>query len=215
MPPLVGKIRVLRKDLSKSTGPIGRGAGGIGTTPRGAINGNFSRAVRAAVEDTADKWAYFRERVMATYGRTRGATIICMLQRDGYDPKACEQRAVSEKVCSNRELAAELLAEAPIHLLNALFCLAILKLNYQLLPEPAARIFAAVHYACRGKLKTGRDREAATGLLWDSGYNRVFAYKVAGQAKPMQAAAKELLAPPTDLPPIPERVAESVQSLVA
>lgn len=113
------------------------------------------------------------------------------------------------------ELAAELLAEAPIHLLNALFCLAILKLNYQLLPEPAARIFAAVHYACRGKLRTGRDREAATGLLWDSGYNRVFAYKVAGQAKPMQAAAKELLAPPTDLPPIPERVAESVQSLVA
>lgn len=115
LPPLVGKIRVLRKDLSKSTGPIGRGAGGIGTTPRGAINGNFSRAVRAAVEDTADKWAYFRERVMATYGRTKGATIICMLQRDGYDPKACEQRAVSEKVCSNRELAAELPADEDVY----------------------------------------------------------------------------------------------------
>ena len=38
-----------------------------------------------------------------------------MLQRDGYDPKACEQRAVSEKVCSNRELAAELPADEDVY----------------------------------------------------------------------------------------------------
>lgn len=109
-PPVLGKIRILRDDLSKSRGPIGRGMGGTGTTPRGAINGNFSRAVTAAVEDTADKWAYFRERVLATYGRTKGTTILCILEKDSVEPGACEARAASSRACFNRELNA---ARAP------------------------------------------------------------------------------------------------------
>lgn len=107
LPPIVGGTRVLRKDLAKSNGPIGRGAGGTGTTPRGAINGNFSRAVSAAVEDTADKWAFFRARVLETYGRTRGENILCTLGQDDFDPKSCEARAVSVRVCSERELGAD------------------------------------------------------------------------------------------------------------
>jgi hypothetical protein len=106
LPPVLGKIRILRDDLAKSRGPIGRGMGGTGTTPRGAINGNFSRAVTAAVEDTADKWAYFRERVLETYGRTKGATIMCILEKDSVDPGACEARAESTRTCFNRELNA-------------------------------------------------------------------------------------------------------------
>jgi hypothetical protein len=105
-PPVLGKIRILRDDLAKSRGPIGRGTGGTGKTPRGAINGNFSRAVTAAVEDTADKWGYFRERVLETYGRTKGATIMCILEKDSVDPGACEARAESTRVCFNRELGA-------------------------------------------------------------------------------------------------------------
>jgi hypothetical protein len=105
-PPVLGKFRVLSEDLAKSRGPIGRGAGGTGTTPRGAINGNFSRAVTAAVDDTADKWAYFRERVLQQYGRTKGMTIMCLLAQDSFDPAACETKAVAARACSNREIAA-------------------------------------------------------------------------------------------------------------
>lgn len=105
-PPVLGKIRILGEDLAKSRGPIGRGTGGTGTTPRGAINGNFSRAVSAAIEDTADKWAYFRERVIEKYGRTTGMTVLCLLAQDGHDPAACETKAVASRVCANRELAA-------------------------------------------------------------------------------------------------------------
>lgn len=105
-PPVLGKIRILRDDLAKSRGPIGRGTGGTGTTPRGAINGNFSRAVTAAVDDTADKWAYFRERVLATYGRTKGTTIMCILEKDSVEPGACEAQAASTRACFNRELNA-------------------------------------------------------------------------------------------------------------
>jgi len=103
-PPVLGKFRILRDDLAKSRGPIGRGAGGTGTTPRGAINGNFSRAVSAAVEDTADKWAYFRERVLATYGRTKGAAILCILEKDNADAAACTAQAKAASVCFTREL---------------------------------------------------------------------------------------------------------------
>ena len=105
-PPVLGKFRVLSEDLAKSRGPIGRGAGGTGTTPRGAINGNFSRAVTAAVEDTADKWAFFRERVLDTYGRTKGATIMCILEKDSVEPGACEARAEASRTCFNREMNA-------------------------------------------------------------------------------------------------------------
>jgi hypothetical protein len=74
--------------LNKDKGPIGpNGAAGPGTTPRGEINGNFERAVAAAIEDTRDKWAYFQERVLAAYGEDAGARIICVVRSD--TPAAC------------------------------------------------------------------------------------------------------------------------------
>lgn len=78
--------RVRHETLNKDKGPIGAsGATGPGTTPRGAINGNFERAVAAAIADTRDKWAYFQERVMAVYGAGPGARIICAVRSDTPD----------------------------------------------------------------------------------------------------------------------------------
>jgi hypothetical protein len=105
LPPLVGKIRVMSADLAKDAGPIGSGQGGIGTTPRGRINGNFGRAVAAAVEDTADKWAYFQEQVVKKYGQANGNRIICLLKRDEFDPKGCEAVASKDRTCQEREAA--------------------------------------------------------------------------------------------------------------
>lgn len=77
--------RVRHAALSKDLGPIGpNGAAGSGTTPRAAINENFQRAVAAAIDDTRDKWAYFQERVLATYGEADGARIICVIRNDNY-----------------------------------------------------------------------------------------------------------------------------------
>ena len=96
-----GRISMGR--LGKSTGPIGRGMGGKGTTPRGAMNANFTRAVTAAVEDTADKWAYFRERVLARHGHEQGSRILCAMRRDTHDPKSCENEILAAEACANRE----------------------------------------------------------------------------------------------------------------
>jgi hypothetical protein len=75
--------RVKHDVLNKDTGPIGpEGATGPGSSSRGRINGNFERAVAAAIADTRDKWAYFQERVVATYGETDGARIICAVRSD-------------------------------------------------------------------------------------------------------------------------------------
>lgn len=83
-----GAARVRHSALNKDTGPIGAsGATGPGTTPRGEINGNFERAVAAAIEDTRDKWLYFQERVIAVYGEEAGARIICVVRSD--DARAC------------------------------------------------------------------------------------------------------------------------------
>jgi hypothetical protein len=77
--------RIRHAALNKDTGPIGAaGATGPGTTDRGAINGNFERAVAAAIDDTRDKWRYFGERVVAAYGEENGARIICAVQNDSY-----------------------------------------------------------------------------------------------------------------------------------
>lgn len=99
---LVEVPRISIHDLGKSTGPIGRGLGGTGTTPRGAINGNFSRAVTAAVADTTDKWSFFRERVLATWGGQRGERILCALRSDSHDPDACAQVASVQRTCQER-----------------------------------------------------------------------------------------------------------------
>ncbi len=72
--------------LNKDTGAIDQvtGAVGAGSTDRGAVLGNFASAVRAAIDDTADKWVYFKERVIATYGPVRGNMIICVVRHDDY-----------------------------------------------------------------------------------------------------------------------------------
>ncbi len=99
--PELGLERITRHSLDKGFGPIGKGVGGTGTTARGVVNGNFRNAVRAAIEDTRDKWAYFKERVRAVYG-TDGEKIICALSRDAFDPSACARVAESKNACASR-----------------------------------------------------------------------------------------------------------------
>jgi hypothetical protein len=83
------KSRIRHDVLNKDTGPITDvdGPTGAGTTTRGAINGNFERAARAAVADTGDKWAYLEARIRATYPGARGDKIVCVLRRDA--PAGC------------------------------------------------------------------------------------------------------------------------------
>jgi hypothetical protein len=107
LPPLVGKIRVMSADLAKDSGPIGSGQGGVGTTPRGRVNGNFGRAVAAAIEDTADKWAYFKEQVIRKYGQANGNRIICLVKRDDFNPKGCDEVASQDKTCQDRDALAD------------------------------------------------------------------------------------------------------------
>ena len=58
------------------------GRAGAGTTKRGAVDGNFARAVAAAVADTRAKWGCFEAHVMATYGPVRGKAIVCAMRND-------------------------------------------------------------------------------------------------------------------------------------
>ncbi len=55
---------------------------GAGTTQRGAIDDNFAHAVSAAIDDTKDKWAMFRERLESAYGRDVGDRMACAISRD-------------------------------------------------------------------------------------------------------------------------------------
>ena len=110
--PLTGLRRVLSADLSKDFGPIGRGKGGLGMTPRGAINRNFARAVEAAVEDTVDKWAYFKEQVGKTFGAD-APKIICTLQSDTGDTTACLKAVSTSQVCTRRTTDDTAMAEPP------------------------------------------------------------------------------------------------------
>ncbi len=75
---------VRHADLNKDTGPINprTGQAGTGTTKRGAVKGNFARAVAAAIADTRSKWAYFEARVVRTYGSVRGKAIVCAIRHD-------------------------------------------------------------------------------------------------------------------------------------
>ncbi len=81
--------RVRHKFLNKDAGLIDvrTGAIGNGTSPRGAINGNFKRAVEAAIADTRNKWRYFAGAVVAKYGKARGNLILCAMRND--DENAC------------------------------------------------------------------------------------------------------------------------------
>ena len=78
--------RVLNKDVGKLS--IRSGKAGRGDSIRGRINDNFRRAVDAAVADTRDKWLYFEEQILATYGELRGSKIICAMKKD--DEDACK-----------------------------------------------------------------------------------------------------------------------------
>lgn len=55
---------------------------GAGTTIRGRHDDNFAHAVDAAIDDTRDKWADFRERLIATYGPQQGALMACAISHD-------------------------------------------------------------------------------------------------------------------------------------
>jgi hypothetical protein len=78
---------VKHEDLNKDKGQIDPTLG-AGTTTRGAVDHNFARAVAAAIDDTRDKWAILRERLLSTYGAARGARMICAITHD--DPaKTC------------------------------------------------------------------------------------------------------------------------------
>ncbi|MFT3810351.1 MAG: hypothetical protein QM698_10565 [Micropepsaceae bacterium] len=82
--------RVKHAVLNKDNGPIDplKGATGPGTTPRGAINGNFERAVMAAASDTRSKWAWFKSELLVVYGPERGRLIACAIEKD--DPDDCK-----------------------------------------------------------------------------------------------------------------------------
>jgi hypothetical protein len=82
--------RVRHAVLNKDNGPIdpGQGASGPGTTSRGAINGNFERAVSAAAADTKAKWAWIVAELTRRYGEERGALIACAIRTD--DPDDCQ-----------------------------------------------------------------------------------------------------------------------------
>ena len=73
--------RVKHAVLNKDKGVIGDQIE-PGTTPRGAENGNFARAVEAAIKDSQDKWATLRDGLVKQYGPARGGKMICALTHD-------------------------------------------------------------------------------------------------------------------------------------
>jgi hypothetical protein len=72
---------IKHEDLNKDKGTIDPQLG-AGTTNRGKVNANFQHAVEAAIDDTRDKWAILRERLIAVYGPQRGGLMICALTHD-------------------------------------------------------------------------------------------------------------------------------------
>tara|TARA_R110002051_G_scaffold260460_4_gene320275 strand:- start:1942 stop:2958 length:1017 start_codon:yes stop_codon:yes gene_type:complete len=76
-----GEHRVRHANLNKDRGVIDEVIG-TGTTERGAMNDNFRHAVEAAIADSADKWATYRELLLTTYGPDRGTRMACALTRD-------------------------------------------------------------------------------------------------------------------------------------
>jgi len=80
--------RVTHYVLNKDKGQIDPKFG-LGTTPRGKINDNFQHAVEAAIDDTRDKWAMLRERLIAKYGQQDGALMMCAVAQDN-PAKTCK-----------------------------------------------------------------------------------------------------------------------------
>ena len=93
------KHLVLNKDKG-TLDPSPGGPLGPGTTARGSHSGNFARSVIAAMDDTTDKWATLRERLVAAHGNEKAALMICALVRD--DPvRNCQGRVVGLAIDSS------------------------------------------------------------------------------------------------------------------
>ncbi len=45
-------------------------------------DGNFARAVNAAIDDTKDKWLLFRQKLVEVYGARQGALMACAISHD-------------------------------------------------------------------------------------------------------------------------------------
>jgi len=73
--------RVKHDYLNKDKGRIDPKFGAAGTS-RGGIEGNFQRAVEAAIADARDKWATLSEALIVTYGNERGQRMICAITHD-------------------------------------------------------------------------------------------------------------------------------------
>ena len=98
------RARVKHLALNKDTGPIGpKGATGPGTTPRGMINGNFERAVAAAILDTGEVFGQFEYQVQKVYGEEAGRRIACAVRED--DPSKCAEKPKAPKPRSKPEQA--------------------------------------------------------------------------------------------------------------
>ena len=78
--------RTRHQDLSKDS-RAGPETPPVGATPRGAVEGNFPRAIDAATGETARIWTGFHARLVATYGETRGQAMSCRLR--GLPPSMC------------------------------------------------------------------------------------------------------------------------------
>jgi hypothetical protein len=76
-----GAHRVRHLNVNKDTGVIDPVIDG-GKTERGQINDNFKHAVEAAIADSTDKWATYRERLVQEYGQERAQIMICVLTHD-------------------------------------------------------------------------------------------------------------------------------------
>jgi len=85
-----GKPRIRHEVLDKDEGDINisTGAIGAGTTTRGAVNDNFARAVKAAIDDTKAKWALLEQSLVVKYGAKRGNAMICAMRMDN-PAKSC------------------------------------------------------------------------------------------------------------------------------
>ncbi|EJT45944.1 CinY protein [Trichosporon asahii var. asahii CBS 2479] len=76
------KGEIIVKPLANITIDAGTTLTGEARTPRGNISDNFERAVHGAVLESRRQWADFRQKLIDTYGPTRGRLMICALTRD-------------------------------------------------------------------------------------------------------------------------------------
>jgi hypothetical protein len=78
--------RITHHTLNKDNGIIDPHTGSTTfpgpNTPRSDVEGNFERAVQAAIKDSQRQWRFFREEIRRFYGTERGNIIICSLVRD-------------------------------------------------------------------------------------------------------------------------------------